>query len=107
MMPRVSILVPSYNYGAFITQAVDSLLSQTLQDLEVIVIDDASRDNTPAILQRYAGEVRVRVVRHEQNQGHLRSYNEGLQLARGRYVGIVSADDYCLRSDALERQVAV
>jgi hypothetical protein len=107
MRPQVTLLVPAYNYGRFIAQALDSLLSQTLRDLELIVIDDASRDDTPLVVAPYASDPRVRVVRHEQNQGHIASYNEGLALARGEYVGILSADDYCLRPDALERQVAV
>jgi len=104
---QVTLLVPAYNYGRFITQALDSLLSQTLRDMELIVIDDASTDETPRIVAQYASDARVRVVRHEQNQGHIASYNEGLAMARGNYIGIVSADDYCLRPDALERQVAV
>jgi glycosyltransferase involved in cell wall biosynthesis len=107
MQPVVTILVPCYNYGAFIAQALDSLLGQTLHELELIVIDDASSDDTPSVLARYADEPRIRIIRHTQNQGHLRSYNEGLALARGRYVGIVSADDYCLRSDAVACQVAL
>ena len=105
--PRVSLLVPCYNYGRFVQQALDSLLGQTLQDLEVLVIDDASTDNTPDMLARYATDSRVRVVRHTINQGHIRSYNEGLRMVRGRYVGIMSADDFCQRADALERQVAL
>jgi glycosyltransferase involved in cell wall biosynthesis len=107
MKTQVTLLVPAYNYGRFIAQTLDSLLSQTLRDLELIVIDDASRDETPDIVLRYASDPRIRVVRHEQNQGHINSYNEGLAMARGQYVGIVSADDYCLRPDALERQVAL
>jgi glycosyltransferase involved in cell wall biosynthesis len=107
MQPVATILVPCYNYGRFIAQALDSLLGQTLRDVELIVIDDGSRDDTPAVLARYAAELRVRVMHHEQNRGHIHSYNEGLALARGRYVGILSADDYCRRADALERQVAL
>ena len=105
--PRVSILVPNYNYGRFLTQAIETLLAQTLKDLEVIVIDDASTDESSQVLDQYTAHPRVRIIRHAVNRGHIRSYNEGLALARGAYVGIVSADDYCLWADALERQVAV
>jgi glycosyltransferase involved in cell wall biosynthesis len=107
MDPRVTLLVPCYNYGRYLAQALDSLLHQTLTDVELIVIDDASNDNTPEVLADYAGDPRVHIIRHATNQGHIRSYNEGLRMARGQYVGIVSADDYCQRSDALERQVAL
>jgi hypothetical protein len=107
MRPRVTFLVPCYNYGRFLAQAIDSLLSQTLGDLEIIVIDDGSTDETACVLAAYAAEPRLRSVRHGQNRGHIRSYNEGLALANGQYVGILSADDFCLRTDAVERQVAL
>jgi glycosyltransferase involved in cell wall biosynthesis len=103
----VSFIVPCYNYGRFVAQAVDSLLQQTVRDLEVIVVDDASPDDAAAVLERYRDEPRVRTVRHERNRGHIASYNEGLAMARGRYVGILSADDYCLTRDAVARQVEV
>ncbi|HSR24903.1 MAG TPA: glycosyltransferase [Candidatus Eisenbacteria bacterium] len=104
---RVSFVVTCYNYGRFLGQALDSLLAQTLTDWEATVIDDASTDETGDVLARYAAEPRLRVVRHAGRTGNIRSYNEGLDLAAGRYVGILSADDYLLRPDALERQVAV
>jgi glycosyltransferase involved in cell wall biosynthesis len=108
MPPRVSVIVTCYNYGRFVAEAVDSLLGQTFQDLEVIVVDDASPDNSRAVLlERYADHPRVRLVLHDQNQGHIRSYNEGLGLARGEFMGVLAADDFCLRSDAVARQVAV
>jgi hypothetical protein len=105
MTPRVTFLVPCYNYGRYLAQALDSLLSQTLRDLELIVIDDGSQDDSMAVLTRYSDEPRVRVLHHEKNKGHIYSYNEGLALARGKYIGILSADDYCQRSDAVARQV--
>src|SRR3982751_4550304 len=101
MTPRVTFLVPCYNYGRYLAQALDSLLSQTLRDLELIAIDDGSQDDSMAVLSRYRDEPRVRVLHHEKNKGHIYSYNEGLALARGNYIGILSADDYCQRSDAV------
>jgi glycosyltransferase involved in cell wall biosynthesis len=106
-MPRVSFVIANYNYGRYVTAAIDSLLAQTFQALELIVIDDCSTDDSRAILQRYADEPRVRLVFHATNQQNIRSYNEGLTLARGEFVGIVCADDFCLRPDAVERQVAI
>jgi len=108
MQPRVSVVVTCYNYGRFVAEAVDSLLGQTFADLEVIVVDDASPDDSRAVLQaRYADHPRVRLVLHDVNRGHIRSYNEGLGLAGGEFMGVLAADDFCLRSDAVERQVAI
>jgi len=103
--PSVSMIVPCYNYGRYVAQAIDSILSQTIVDLEIIVIDDASSDETQEVLKRFHDEARVRIIRHEVNIGHIRSYNEGLELARGAYVGILSADDYCLASNVVAAQV--
>lgn len=105
--PRVSFVVPTYNYARFVTKAVDSLLEQDFEALEVIVIDDCSSDATPQVLQRYESDPRVKLVRHAQNMGHIRTYNEGLAMAAGEFVGLLSADDLCLRSDAIARQVAL
>jgi len=106
-IPRVSFVIANYNYGRYVAQAIDSLLAQTFTALELIVIDDCSTDDSRAILQRYATEPRVRLLFHSTNQRNIRSYNEGLALARGEFVGIVCADDFCLRPDAVERQVAI
>jgi glycosyltransferase involved in cell wall biosynthesis len=105
--PRVSIVVPSYNYGRYVGQAINSLLAQTLSDLEIVVIDDCSSDETAVVLAAYSTEARVRVIRHESNQGHIRSYNEGLAATRGEYVGLLSADDYAIATDVLARQAEV
>lgn len=108
MQPRVSVVVTCYNYGRFVAEAVDSLLGQTFQELEVIVVDDASPDNSRAVLlERYSDNPRVKLILHEQNQGHIRSYNEGLAMAQGEFMGVLAADDFCLRPDAVARQVAV
>jgi glycosyltransferase involved in cell wall biosynthesis len=103
----VSFVVTSYNYERYIGEAIDSLLGQTLKEIELIVIDDASTDSTGEVLARYAGDPRVRVVRHETNTGHIPSHNEGIALARGQYVGSIDADDFATRDDAVARQVAI
>ncbi|MBO0709582.1 MAG: glycosyltransferase [Candidatus Dormibacteraeota bacterium] len=105
--PLVTLVVTCHNYGRFLSQALDSLLAQTLEDWEAVVIDDASTDDTGEVLGFYAGDSRVRAIRHRENAGNIRSYNEGLDIARGRHVGILSADDYLLSPRALERQIAV
>jgi len=105
--PRVTFVVPTHNYARFVAHAVDSLLAQSFEPLEVVVIDDASTDGTPEVLAHYASDSRVRLIRHNVNAGHIRTYNEGLDVARGEFVGLLSADDLCLHRDAIARQVAV
>src|SRR5262245_57717851 len=107
MDPIVSFVVPCYNYGRFVGQAVDSLLGQTFEALELIVIDNASTDNSSQVLERYDDHPQVRIIRRQQNEGHLASLNEGLRLARGELLGVMDADDFCMRSDAVTRQVAL
>lgn len=105
--PRVTFVVPTFNYAHFLPFAVDSILEQTFQPIEVIVVDDASTDDTEQVLERYRDDPRVRVIRHRDNIGHIRSYNEGLSAARGELIGLLSADDFCAQTDAVARQVAI
>jgi glycosyltransferase involved in cell wall biosynthesis len=105
--PRVSFIVASYNYARYVTLAIDSLLNQTFKELEVIVIDDCSPDNSREVLERYRDDPRVRLIFHEQNKGHIYTRNEGLELARGEYVAVMDSDDYCYRDDAVAAHVAV
>jgi glycosyltransferase involved in cell wall biosynthesis len=102
-VPLVSVLLAVRDDAAFLRQAVDSILGQTLGDLELIVVDDASTDGTPALLDAIADE-RLRVVRNEEQSGLAASLNRGLDLAGGRYVGRLDADDVAL-AERLERQV--
>ena len=94
MEPRVSFVVTNYNYGRYLGHALDSLLTQNFHDLEIIVVDDRSTDNSAEVLATYAGDPRVRIVRHTENEGSIRSYNQGLGMARGEFVGVFDADDY-------------
>ncbi len=107
MTPKVSFVVTCYNYARYLSQAIDSLLGQSFPELEVIAIDDASTDNSAHVLARYDDEPRVRAVVHERNRGHISSYNEGLALARGEYLGVLAADDFASSRDAVARQVAL
>lgn len=103
--PRVSFAMTCHSYGRYIGTAIDSILAQRGCEVEVIVVDDASTDETAAVLRGYANDPRVRPIRHETVMGHLPSNNEGLALARGDFVGVFDADDYLLRPDALARKV--
>src|SRR5215471_8428593 len=107
MQLRVSFIIASYNYGRFVGQTVESLLAQTFDGLEIIVIDDCSHDDSREVLCQFANEPRVRLVFHEANQGNIRTYNEGLRLARGEFMGVVGSDDFAIPTNAVARQVAI
>ena len=104
---KVSVLVAVYNGERFLRKCLDSLLRQTLRDIEVICIDDASTDDSLSVLQSYAAVDERFVVLHlEQNQGQAFARNMALQQARGEYVCFLDADDW-FEPDALARAVEV
>ena len=91
---RVSVLMPAYNSAAFLPQALDSLRSQTMEDFEVVIVNDGSTDNTQAILDDYCGrDPRFRCVT-QANAGVSAARNAALSLAKGDYVTFLDADDY-------------
>ncbi len=90
-MPCVSVVIPLYNKAAYITRALDSVLSQTYEDWEVVVIDDGSEDQGPELVAR-CGDSRVRMIRQE-NQGPGAARNHGLAESAGSYVAFLDADD--------------
>jgi glycosyltransferase involved in cell wall biosynthesis len=92
--PTVSVVIPCYRYGHFLVGCVRSVLDQDGVDVDVLIIDDASPDDSADVARRIAAEdSRVRVVVHETNQRHIATYNEGLAAATGEYVLLLSADD--------------
>jgi Glycosyl transferase family 2 len=91
VLPLVSIIVPVYNGEKYVRESLDSILAQTYPHTEILVMDDASTDGTPAILQSYAG--RIRVVRQPQNRGIYANANDGIAMARGEYIAVYHADD--------------
>ncbi len=93
--------MPAYNAAACISRAVDSVLAQTLQDFELLVVDDGSTDNTRDVLASYGGRI---CVLTKTNGGPAAARNHGLRHARGRYVAFLDADDHW-RPGKLERQV--
>lgn len=92
--PVVSILVPAFNATAFIAEALDSACRQTLAEIEILVIDDASTDDTAAVVTRLAArDPRIRLVRQSTNGGPSVARNRGLAEARGRWIALLDADD--------------
>ena len=92
--PSVSVVIPCYNYGRYVTECVNSALNQQGVRVDVLVIDDASTDGSDQVVRQLgAQDSRVRTICHEQNRGHISTYNEGLAQASGDYVVLLSADD--------------
>lgn len=93
-LPRVSVVIPCYNYARFLPDAVNSALAQQDVDLEIVIVDDASTDDSHAVAMELARvDSRIRVFRHEQNLGHLRTSNEALGYATGEFLVKLDADD--------------
>jgi len=94
-MPTVSVIIPNYNHARFLRQRVDSVLGQTFQDFELILLDDCSTDESQSILRECAADPRVRMEFNEKNSGStFKQWNKGVRLARGEYVWIAESDDY-------------
>jgi glycosyltransferase involved in cell wall biosynthesis len=100
-----SVVVPCYNYAHYLKACVESILSQGVK-VQVLIIDDCSSDDTPLVGASLARDSRVMFLRHETNQGHIKTYNEGLALATGDYTALLSSDDL-LAPGALKRAQAV
>lgn len=93
-MSKVSILVPIYNVEKYLRECLNSLINQTLEDIEIICINDGSTDNSGKILDEYASrDNRLKVI-NKDNSGYGSSMNMGLELATGEYIGIVESDDF-------------
>ena len=93
-MPRVSVIVPVYNVERYIHQCLDSIIGQTLRDIEIICVDDGSTDASPKVLDEYAAMDSRLVVIHKKNEGYGKAINVGIDAAKGKYVGIIESDDF-------------
>ena len=90
---KFSVAVPCYNYGHYLAGAVEAVLAQRDVDVDVLIIDDCSTDDTPAIGRSLAEDPRVTYVRHPENRGHIATFNEGVDWAANDYFLLISADD--------------
>ena len=99
---KVSVLVPIYNVEEFLPECLDSLVNQTLKEIEIICINDGSKDNSLDIIKKYATEDKRIVIIDKKNSGYGDSMNRGLKKATGEYVGIVESDDF-IDLDAFEK----
>ena len=102
-VPRVSVLIPSYNHAAFVGQAIESALTSEVRDLEVIVVDDASTDGSPDTIRAIADE-RLRLIVHPKNLGMSAALNTGIAVARSDAIAVLGSDDFRLPG-ALQAQI--
>ncbi len=100
-IPKVSVIIPTFNRADLLAQAIDSVLSQSYTDFELIVVDDGSTDATQALLSRYRERIRYLF---QENRGVSAARNLGIKVARGRYICLLDSDDLWLR-DKLKEQI--
>lgn len=99
--PLVSAVIPAYNAAAFVERAIDSVLAQTYPNIEIIVINDGSTDNTLKVLERYRLKI---ILINQPNRGTRHARNQGIRAAQGEWIAYLDADDYWL-PEKIERQV--
>lgn len=105
MSKLVSVCIPAYNSAEYIGRTIESVLSQTYENLELIVVDDCSVDNTVDIVRSFLDE-RVRLICNEQNLGMTGNWNKCINEAKGEYIKLIPADD-CIYPECIEQSVAV
>lgn len=104
-MPQISVIVPIYNAEKYLTECIDSILAQTLHDIEIILVDDGATDSSPAICDAYAAkESRIKVI-HKNNGRAASARNAGLRIAQGEYIAFVDSDDW-IAPDMYEKMLA-
>jgi len=101
--PIISVVLPVYNVAPYIKEAIDSILNQTIQDFEIIVIDDCSTDATLDIIHQYNDD-RIIIITKEKNKGLIDSLNFGISIAKGKYIARMDGDDICL-PERFEKQL--
>jgi glycosyltransferase involved in cell wall biosynthesis len=102
-MPRISVIIPTYNSAHYLREAIESVLDQTYKDLEIIVIDDGSTDNTKEIVKTYMDRI---IFLQQANSGPARARNLGIQKSSGEFVAFLDADDIWY-PEKLERQIEI
>src|SRR5215510_11061089 len=104
MYPKVSFIVPCYNLAHLLSDCVNSILTQTYENFEILIMDDCSPDHTPEVARSFH-DSRIQYVRNEKNLGNNSNYNKGINQARGQYIWLISADDRLRRNYVLTRYV--
>jgi len=99
--PKFSIVMANYNNARYIAQAIESVRRQTFEDWELIIVEDCSTDNSQAAISEFLGDARIRLIRHQINQGYTAALKTGIANVRSEYFGILDSDD-CLTPQAVE-----
>ncbi|NQV23429.1 MAG: glycosyltransferase [Rhodopirellula sp.] len=94
--PLVTTIIPSFNHARYIEQAIESVLQQTYDNIELIISDDGSTDNTVDVLTKYESHPRIRLLKHSVNRGQSVSINAALSIAKGEYISFLPSDDWYL-----------
>ncbi len=98
-MPRVTVITPNYNHARYLPERIDSILAQTFQDFELLILDNASTDNSREVIESYTRHQNVRAAFNAENNGSpFKQWNLGLSQAKGEYVRFAESDDYADRS---------
>ena len=94
MYPKISIIIPVYNSEKFLSSCLDSILNQSLSEIEIICVDDMSTDNSKHILKQYSLlDDRIKIYSHDKNRGPGAARNTGIKYATGEYLGFIDSDD--------------
>ena len=95
-MPKISVIVPVYNVEKYLRECLDSIVNQTLQDIEIICINDGSTDGSAVILEEYAAKDKRIKILNQENKGAGEARNAGINSAQGKYLAFIDGDDfYC------------
>jgi glycosyltransferase involved in cell wall biosynthesis len=103
--PKVSVVICTYNRAQYLPQAIESVLVQSFQDFELIVVDDASKDNTQTVMEKYISNNKVRYIKNSKNLGLGKNRVESTREARGEYIAILDSDDYWVDVNKISKQV--
>ena len=105
MSGLVSIIMPSYNTGRFISETIESVLAQSYSNWELIIVDDCSKDNTDDVVNQYLADTRIHYIKNETNSGAAVSRNRALREAKGKWIAFLDSDDLW-EPDKLKKQIA-
>lgn len=103
-MPKISVIIPSYNHAPFIADAIQSVLNQTFQDFEILIIDDGSKDNSVEVIKTFT-DSRIHFLVNEENKGAVYTTNKMIEHASGEYIALLNSDDVW-ETNKLEKQIS-
>ncbi|MCK4292791.1 MAG: glycosyltransferase family 2 protein [Planctomycetes bacterium] len=101
LKPKFSVIMANYNNARYIAQAIESVVNQTFEDWELIIVEDCSTDNSLAVIEQYLGDGRIKLIRHDVNLGYTAALKTGIASVRSEYFGVLDSDD-CLAPRAVE-----